>query len=99
MKETQPGMRSNGVTDGLHRIVLTSISIFDSAIKTLLGEQSSDSRGIRSSGYVECMRNVFSSLGIGEAEDEVLTREVFSELNQDVFPTNMMSPYARRSLI
>jgi hypothetical protein len=53
----------------LHRILSTSISIFDSAI-TLLGEPSADGVQMPGPAHIACMRNILSCLGIGEDEGE-----------------------------
>jgi hypothetical protein len=53
--------------DDLHRILSTSISIFDSAI-TLLGEPSADGVHMPGPAHIACMRNILCCLGIGEDE-------------------------------
>jgi hypothetical protein len=57
--------------DDLHRILSTSISIFDSAI-TLLGEPSAGGVQMPDPAHIACIRNILSSLGIGEDEREDL---------------------------
>ena len=55
----------------LHRILCTSIAIFDSAI-TLLGEPSACGVSLPGPAEIECMRYILHSLGIGEdASDAV----------------------------
>lgn len=56
----------------LHRILSTSISIFDSAI-TLLGEPSSCGVRLPGSSQLACMRNILTCLGIGEEEEESIS--------------------------
>jgi hypothetical protein len=54
--------------DDLHRILSTSISIFDSAI-TLLGEPSDCGVQMPGSAHIACIKNILTCLGIGD-EDE-----------------------------
>lgn len=55
--------------DDLLRILSTSISIFDSAI-TLLGEPSSGGVQMPGPAHIACIRNILSSLGVGEDKRE-----------------------------
>ena len=61
----------HATTDDLHRILSTSISIFDAAI-TLLDEPSAE--GVRMPGpaHIACMRNILACLGTGKNEGEDL---------------------------
>ena len=67
-EERQRGTRCS-LSDDLFRIVSTSISIYDSAI-TLLGEPPVNGVEMPGPAHIACMRNILSSLGIGEQEDE-----------------------------
>ncbi|MGA3175656.1 MAG: hypothetical protein ABSE25_14705 [Syntrophorhabdales bacterium] len=52
---------------GLHRIVRTSILIFDSAV-TLLGEPPEEGVTMPGPAHIACIRSMLASLGIGEDE-------------------------------
>ncbi len=52
----------------LHRILCTSISIFDSAI-TLLGEPPVDGMHLPDAARADCMISILTNLGIGGEEE------------------------------
>ncbi len=53
----------------LHRILSTSISIFDSAI-TLLGDPMPEGVQLPGPAHIACIRSILASLGIGDEEEE-----------------------------
>jgi hypothetical protein len=69
MKDRQHLTGEIAAADDLHRIVSTSVTIFDSAF-ALLSEQSPGGVTIAGRGYLECMKNVLNCLGIGEEEED-----------------------------
>lgn len=69
MEDTHRCLSQRSVADNLHRILSTSISIFDSTI-TLLGEPSAGGVRMPGSSQIACMRNILTCLGIGDEEGE-----------------------------
>lgn len=68
MESAHSGLPCRAGADDLHRILSTSISIFDSAI-TLLGEPSACGVQMPGSAHVACIRNILISLGIGDEQE------------------------------
>jgi len=68
MNEAWPEAIRHPVPDDLFMIVSTSILIYDTAI-TLFDEPSPQGIEMPGPAYVACMRNILSSLGVGEDEE------------------------------
>jgi hypothetical protein len=66
MKEMCHGRRAS--PDDLHRILITCIHLFDSAI-SLLGEPSPEGVKMPSPASIVCMARLLESLGVGDEED------------------------------
>jgi hypothetical protein len=75
MKDVRRDGDRREAADDLHRVLSTSILIFDTAI-TLLAESPPDGFQMPSPAHVACMRSILDSLGVGEEEDEVRRRRV-----------------------
>ena len=69
MNEVWPKAIGHSVSDDLFMIVSTSILIYDTAI-TLFDEPSPEGIKMPGPAHIACMRNILSSLGVGEDEDE-----------------------------
>ncbi len=69
MEDVCRGLSRRAAADNLHRILSTSISIFDSTI-TLLGEPSACGVQMPGSAYIACIKNILSCLGIGNEDEQ-----------------------------
>jgi hypothetical protein len=69
MEDVRRRLSQHPTAGSLHRILSTSIFIFDSAI-TLLGEPSACGVQMPASSQVACMRNILTCLGIGDEDEE-----------------------------
>jgi len=71
MNEVWPKAIRHPVSRDLFVIVSTSILIYDTAI-TLFDEPSPEGVELPGPARIACMRNILSSLGVGEDEDASL---------------------------
>jgi hypothetical protein len=68
MKDMRQGLEGYAPSRELHRILRTSISIFNSAM-TLLGDPPEGGVVMPSPAHIECMRNLLGFLGVGDEAD------------------------------
>lgn len=69
MNEAWPKAIRYSVSNDLYMVVSTIILIYDTAI-TLFGEPPPEGVKMPGPAHMACMRNILSSLGVGEGGDE-----------------------------